>query len=1712
MISFPGYKIIKKNDQNQEYTIFSAKHLQSGNFVTLKFYNILKFSMFNYMNFTREYNNVLNMKSKYIRKPIDFGKIQSQPENGIVLIYKDQPWISAEKYFRNNRNNLKNFLKIAIQFINAMAYVHESGFIYKKITPEHILINPETMEVNLSDYGFYNFIEQEVKDLSSKLKYISPEQTGRMNFSPDYRSDFYSTGISFYELLTGEVPFDFSDPMEIIHAHITRKPVSPNTINSNIPLMISKIIFKLMEKSPENRYQSAFGLKEDFVNCLNQLNLEGAINSFTLAQKDTSIQFRISKKLYGRDKDILKLIHIFESVKKGAKAFTLVSGNPGVGKSSLVYELAQPVMTSGGYFIAGKYDQFQGDIPYNAIIQAFQDMIRKILKDNSSHIETWKKNLINALGTNAQVIIELIPEVEFIIGKQIAVDELSFEKAQNRLNLVFESFIKVFTRKEHPLVLFLDDLQWADPASLSFIKNFLLEYPVKYFYLIGSYRDNELDEYHPFMQTLKSIKRKKGTQFQHVRLNSLSKSDTSILVSDTLSRSIDETKKLSNIIFEKTRGNPFFVDHFLQSLYLDKLVYYDFESGKWRWAIESIKKKDITDNVLSLMSNIIKKLSKNKQDLLKIAACIGNRFDLYTIQELSKQSVSDTIFNMNSLINERLIVLISGPFDSFLEQSLNHQILKITKQKTIKIEPGQIFFEFQHDRIRQTIYSMMPETQQKEFHFSIGQLMLKNTGENDLNENIFSIVNQMNYGVEYISKPDEKNNLIDLNMIAAKKAKTSTAYDAAANYFRFCISILPENKWEELYSSCYNLYMELAECEYLSSNFSKAEEIFNDILKNAKNKIDEAKVYNLKIILYTHIGRLDEAVNIGLKGLSILNMKCLSKPTRITIFLEMIKIRYNRGRRSIDDLLSLPLLKDNEKQVVISLLSHIGTAAFFVNPYLFIYMIVKGVNLSLKYGITGISSFAFIPFGLTLGSISGRYHSGYKYGQLGLKLTEKLNIKEYKAKSYFIFAYFILHWHKHAKENIPYFKLAYQHGLESGDLLFTGHSINNIALYRFILGDNIEEIFLEYMNHKSFMERINDPFIYNDFLDNVQMFLCLKGMTDTPYSLNNKKYDQEKRLVEIRQQGNKLALFMHLLIRLKLLYLFGKYQDCYHLTQELKNIIHIPSGTLYVAEYYFLYSLTLAALYPSVNFRKKILFKVELKKIQKKFKKWSKICPENFLHKYLLISAEIAVIRKNNKKAEKLFQASVKSANLNNYFQNEGIANERAARFYISGSYMEIAKSYIMEARYCYSRWGAVSKIQDLEKTFNKFFPGLHSNKKIQDLDYMTVVNSLQTISTEIIKENLLRKLLKILVKSAGATRVLFISIENGKFCIEAENTTQNTVTIYNSQVKNNDYFLLSAVNYVKRTKKDMLIDDVSREKDFQFNPYAKKHKLKSVLCLPVIRQSKLSAILYFENNIVTGAFTKDRIEVLKLLASQAAISFENATLYDNVIKKEKDLRDVTEKLRSLSTELSLTEERERRRIASDLHDRIGHALANAEMRLVLLKESASAAGQLDVLNEIKGLINQSIKDTHTLTFELSPPILYDLGLEAALDWLIEQTQASHKIHIELQDDMKSKPLSNSQRILLFQSSRELLHNIVKHAKASHVTVSIKRKNDVVYLQITDNGIGFDLSKLNDYSNKKGGFGLFSIQERLKHQGSIFHIKSDYGKGTQITMSADIES
>ncbi|MBC1220656.1 AAA family ATPase, partial [Nostoc sp. UCD120] len=539
--------------------------------------------------------------------------------------------------------------------------------IHKDIKPQNIIVNLATCQVKIIDFSISSLLFQEKPKLSNPgllegtLAYMSPEQTGRMNRSVDYRTDFYSLGVTFYEMLTGQLPFSATDPMELVHCHIAKQPIAVEQLNPQIPQVISAIIMKLLSKTAEGRYQSAFGIKADLETCLDQLEQTNSITKFAIGQHDHSSQLQIPEKLYGREAEINILMNAFEKVNQGNKELILVAGYSGIGKSALVNEIHKPVIKHRGYFIAGKFEQFQRNIPYASLIQAFQELMQQLLTDSEAQLSTWKEKLLEALVPNAQIIIDVIPELELIIGKQTEVPQLASAEAQNRFNLVFQKFINVFAQKEHPLVVFLDDLQWADLASLKLIQLLITDAEIQYLLLIGAYRDNEVDASHSLMLVLQEIE-KNSSNVQIVHCQNLKITHVCQLVSDTLKSNLENSKELAKLIFNKTAGNPFFINQLLKFVHQEKLLLFDFITAQWQWDIQHIQMLGITDNVVELMIGKIQKLKDSTQNILKIAACIGNRFNLNILSCVNEKSPNDTALEIWEALQAGLILPLSDNY------------------------------------------------------------------------------------------------------------------------------------------------------------------------------------------------------------------------------------------------------------------------------------------------------------------------------------------------------------------------------------------------------------------------------------------------------------------------------------------------------------------------------------------------------------------------------------------------------------------------------------------------------------------------------------------------------------------------------------------------------------------------------------------------------------------------------------------------------------------------------------------------------------------------------------------------------------------------------------------------------------------------------------------------------------------------------------------
>lgn len=1731
MFALDGYEIIHEKSPKAGIKIYSARHIRSSNRVNIYFLPINEKS---FAPIDAVYKNFLplqSLTSSHVVRVFAIQKVLKAAASGIIFVLEDTQGLPLKKYLLKNQPlDIEKFIRMAIQLVTAVNDLHKAGLTHGCLTSSTVMIDPDTGHVFINEFEFGKIPVPEPESFDRKnkeripitkdyLPYISPEQTGRMNRDVDYRTDFYSLGIIFYELLTGKLPFTGNNPMELIHAHMARNPVLPSAVRKEINAPLSKIIMKLLSKSPEKRYQSTYGLKSDLAFCL-QKNLSGVgMDTFQPARHDIPERFRLPDRMYGREIEMAMLVDEFDRISQNDLGVTMITGYSGVGKSRLVSEIQNYIVHKGGYFISGKYEPLQQDIPYSGLISAFGEIIKQVLAESTDQINNWRHQLKSALGKNAQVLIDVIPEVELIIGKQPPVLELSPTDAQNRFQMVFEKFLRVFATKEHSMTLFVDNMQWADVAGLQLMEAFFTGTKTRNFYFIGAYRNNEISERHPLFTTLKAIKNK-GVPVQTITLKPISETNVCHLISDTLQENLNHVRLLSQIVHDKTRGNPFFIRQFLETLNTEGFLSYDYENGRWQWDIEQITAQSITDNVVDFMSAKVLKLSDNSQKVLQQASCIGNPFHLSLLALVAKKPSGETLADLREAI-ELGLILAKG--DVYRHMNKLSAVIQTTEKSGLPlINPADdISFEFLHDKVMQAVYFLIPDSQKKELHLKIGKLILKNTDPADLPHQIFPIVSHFNFGKNQLTEKTDQLQLARLNLIAGKKAKDAAAYDQALNYLKTGESFLAKDSWEDHYDLTFNIKKHQMECAYLLHHFDDAENLFTVLSERAASDEDKALIYNHKMIMLAGLAKHEDALKIGATGLRLLGVKLPKRVGKLDVLNSLFTLKIKLYRKDIDNLLSLPEITDTRLLLILKMMMNISLSAYFCQPYLASYLALNIFKMTLKHGNSNVSPFAYVIYGSALCAIFKDYKTGNKFGQMALKANDKFGGPEMTAKVLLYFNNAINIWVNPIGQSMEYTRKGIKSALETGDLNYAIYHIQVLIIFMLAGGRSLNEIADECDRYFEFVEQTHDVGALNYLISVKQFIKCVTGMTWDFHSLNDDQFQEAHHIENMKKDDIKIILCRHYLIKMRLLYIVEEFDGAIAAAKQCAALRNYHMGTIIIPEYYFYHGLILAANYHQVPKIKQTWYRLRIKRFCRHLKQFAVQCAENFEDKYLLLEAEYARITGLDRQAITFYRRAIKSAKTNGFIQIHAIANEAAAKFYIAKGFDDIAATFMFRARQTYRQWGATGKIDLLEKKYPVLLAAENRVKTLpgkQHLDYSTIVKSLQMISTEIVFEDLLKNLMKIVLENAGARKVQFLTIKSNQMFLEAQHSIDSEETqVYKSlPADNRNDLFLSVLNYVKRTRTYMVMDDAGKSGDFTQHDYVLTHRPKSVLCMPVLRHSQLVALLYLENNITPAVFTPERIKVLVLLASQAAISLENARLYESVIQNEKKLRKMSAKreddslryqdqLRSLSSELSLIEERERRRIATDLHDRIGHALANASMKLRVIKSELSSSAASKQIDDIHQLIDQSIQDTQTLTFELSPPILYDLGLEAALDWLAEQTQKQHGIQVAFIDDFTPKDIDESLRILLFQATRELMFNLVKHSKATRASISISKEDTFVRVMITDNGVGFEATKKKT-GVKKGGFGLFSIRERLKHQGGRLEVQSDPETGSCVTL------
>ena len=1371
---------------------------------------------------------------------------------------------------------LTRFLRLATNLANAIGHMHRRGLIHKDIKPTNVLVDADD-NVRLTGFGIATLLPNERQHpappeiVAGTFAYMPPEQTGRMNRSIDARSDLYSLGVTLYEMLTGTLPFTATDAMEWIHCHIARKPPPPSERVGGIPTPVEQIVLKLLAKTAENRYQTAAGVEADLRSCLAAWQTHRRIDPFPLATHDTSDRLMIPETLYGREPQIEALVAAFDRVvASGTTEMVLISGYAGIGKSSVVNELHKVLVPPRGLFAAGKFDQYKRDIPYVTLAQAFQSVVRNLLSKSDAEVVPWRRALLEALGPNGQLMVNLIPELALIIGEQPPVPTLPPQDAQNRFQIVFRKFIGVFACPEHPLALFVDDLQWLDTATLDLIEHLVTHPDVRHLLLVGAYRDNEVGPSHPLTRTLKLI-RDAGGSVQETALEPLMPEHIGQLVADSLHCDRATAQPLAQLVHEKTGGNPFFSIQFLMALAEEALLAFDHRTLAWLWDLQRIRAKGFTENVADLMAAKLSRLPDTTRGALGQLACLGNMAEVATVTLISGESAEK--------IHERLWDAVRVGLVFRMENA----------------------YAFVHDRIQEAAYALIPAGERAAVHLQIGRVLASRTAPQEIEESIFDIVNHLNRGAALITLQEEREHVVTLNLRAGKRAMSSTAYASARNYLAQAAGLLSSDAWTRCYEETLDLYLAFSECEYLVGNFAAADALFDKILGRAHSNLDRAKVYSLRMKLYQVAGKYDDSFAVALDALRDFGVTIpqSDEAIRAAVDAEFRDVPINLAGRAIAELLDAPVAEDPAIRAIIDLLVEAMPCAYIGWPALFPLITLKAVNLSMRHGNTNQSSYVYGNYAVMLVSLLGDITSGVQFSEMSLLLNEKFNNPRLRGKLLHLHGDHINFWRSHIATDLPILERAIHACLEVGDLVFTGYLAFETLWQLIEKGDALEEVQALSAKYAAFARQSRNQAVCETVRLEQQFVASLQGRMTSPLTLDDGTFDEAACFADIVKASFGCGIVFYHIMKQMLAFLDGRHDEALECARRAESVLGPAMGMPIEATYYFFHALTLTALYPTATAAQQQDYASILQAEIRKLQLWAENCPENYRNRHALVSAEMARIEGRDLEAMRFYEEAIRSAREQGFIQNQGIVHELAARFYSERGFDTIADTYLRNARSCYARWGAGGKVRQLEQSY----PQLRREPSHQDstvatsaeqLDLATVVKVSQAIFSGVDLNELIHTLMVLALEHAGADRGLLILPWADGWRIEAEATTaRDAVEVRLPRTRLTPEALPESVlRYVIRTRDSVLLDDAADPSPFSGDEYIGRRQCQSVLCLPLIKQTKLIGVLYLENCLAAQAFTPARIAVLRLLASQAAISLENARLYADLQHAEALLAD----------------------------------------------------------------------------------------------------------------------------------------------------------------------------------------------------------------------------
>lgn len=1432
--------------------------------------------------FFKEYKTLQTLNSQAILKIHDI--IEEKDE--IVLVTEDWPGRPLNDILKSRRFGFDEFLIYAVQLADALEYLHGKGSYHGNINSGSISVDETNQNVKLMDFGIDALITGSRSTLYNEsyirniLPYLSPEQTGRVNRSEDYRSDFYSLGVTFFEMLTGIVPFRSQDPLELIHCHIARPAVNPEMFVPQFPRTLTEILFKLMEKAPEERYQSAYGLKADLLECRQRFSQDGQIPPFAIASHDIPLRFNIPQKLYGRDDEIKKLLTIFEKACTGKNQVMLVNGVSGIGKSALVYEIHKPIVARRGHFIMGKYEQYKSDSPYSAIIQAFKGLLRQILAENEASIQAWSRQFMEALGPNSGVITEIFPELTLITGDHVPPPVIGPEEARNRFNTCFEAFVSVFVSEKRPLAVFLDDLQWADFSSLNLLYNLLLSLDIQHICFILSYRSNEVGDAHPFIEMIREVENQ-GMVPGTITLGPLSGLHIGRLISDFLKCPEDKAQVLGDHIFRKTAGNPFFINQFLKTLYDNGKITFDPGKG-WTWDEAEIATMQVTDNVVQLMAGKISRLPDSTLEILKTSACIGNRFDIETLSDVLEKTMDVILTDLKTAIEEGYVRHV-----------------------------GDMLF-FHHDRIQEAAYSLIPQEEKARYHLRIGERALGRACDPvDRQNKLFYMTDQLNLSMPVIHEPDKLKQLFLLNVDAGKKAKGAAAFDPALKYLLFAEKLLDRGNLNIQLPEYLDLFCEIADAACLNGDYTRMDAYVAKVLSFSPPMQVRVRICSIEI--RAHFARQNYAMSLekSRELLARLGVRIPKKASTFHILVEIMRVKMRLSFMGRDAVRNLPHMEDEQQLAISKIYFEMGVSANLTDINMYGLIVLKRFHQVLVHGFNPYASMCFLGYGALLSSALGDIKNAIDFADQAMVLADRPESRPYKYKTHATYGSLIRHW----KEPLEMCRSASIHayGLsrEAGDQIYTGMALLYRDFISFLTSNNLNELRDQIQGRIKITRKSGQRPMIQFHSMILQLMHHLTEMSSDTTSLSGNYFDEKSVIPEWIETSNVSGLAHYYTIRIALFYFSNRFDEAQEALEKAKPYRKAVKTMMAAQLMTYFECLNRLARYPSMSAAGKRRSLSRVNRLLKKITSWAEFEPTKHRPWIYLIRAELAVVLKQHGNVPIHYDQAIEAFTQAPSPLFRAAALMRAGLYYHTQGLNRSARTYLTEALIAYKDMSATLFHSLFRKIWSntiltgvgtKPFPAFSGNAvptAHENLDFSSIMKSSQALSGEIVLDKLVKTMMSLSLESAGAQRGFLLLTQNGELMVKAYGSVEHTdITLLDDSPEGyKEKMSLSIINYVARTHEAVVLCQACMEGGFVSDAYIRSHGVKSLLAAPMVSSGEFKGIIYLENNLAPKVFSQERIQILDILASQAAISLENARLFQ-------DVKDAENKLRQFNLEL----------------------------------------------------------------------------------------------------------------------------------------------------------------------------------------------------------------